>query len=231
MVLRRLQEIFGAKRDIAILDAGCGTGGVLTALKRAGYSRLRGLDLSEHAILISRERGFDVEIGDIRNVGKRYAGKHRFDAVLMNDVVYFVPIAEWPAIFKTYREILHDDGVIMMNIPALGAFRGMHDRAVGITHRMSCAEVSRLYDPDDFECLSAEYWPFLLSPLIFLMRFVQRVQMALRSDVPIESDVDMPSPWLNRALLAVMRLESGLGFRWPWGSSLYVTLRKKRPAT
>ena len=48
-VLRTIQKQF-ASRDIDILDAGCGTGGLLSYLRDNGFTNLQGFDISEFAV-------------------------------------------------------------------------------------------------------------------------------------------------------------------------------------
>lgn len=46
-----------APRSIRILDAGCGTGGNLAALRAAGFEQIDGFDFSADAVHFCRERG------------------------------------------------------------------------------------------------------------------------------------------------------------------------------
>src|SRR3954464_5093969 len=53
-------------RNPAILDAGCGTGGILAALHEAGFTNTEGFDYSETALLFCKERGLaNVRQGSI----------------------------------------------------------------------------------------------------------------------------------------------------------------------
>jgi hypothetical protein len=91
-----------------------------------------------------------------------------------------------------------------------------------------------LFDPADFQIRSQRYWPFLLSPLIYATRLEQRMKLALLRDVPVESDVSLPAPWLNALLYIVTRLEMRLPFAPWWGSSLFAVLAESprgRPTT
>jgi SAM-dependent methyltransferase len=75
----KLGAIFGAHsgRDEPVLEVGCGLGKNLLALAHEGFSRLRGLDVSPHAVRASREQlaAFGVrsvvEQADILELGGR----------------------------------------------------------------------------------------------------------------------------------------------------------------
>lgn len=47
--------------DVSVIDAGCGTDGLLQYLHDKGLKSLTGIDLSEYAVDTCKERGFEVE--------------------------------------------------------------------------------------------------------------------------------------------------------------------------
>jgi 2-polyprenyl-3-methyl-5-hydroxy-6-metoxy-1,4-benzoquinol methylase len=47
-------------RDIVILDAGCGTGGLMHFLRGCGYRNLKGVDVSNVAVKWCHRRNLDV---------------------------------------------------------------------------------------------------------------------------------------------------------------------------
>jgi hypothetical protein len=64
---------------------------------------------------------------------------------------------------------------------------------------------------------------------VWITRAAQRLMMAL-GDNKVVSDVEVPSPWLNRLLYALVETER----RWlksaPFGSSIFLVLAKKDEA-
>src|SRR5690348_5358259 len=68
-----------------ILDAGCGTGGTLQALRRSGHRAAQGFDYSASALHFCRKRGLaDVCQGSITAIPFPDGA---FDLVISNDVV------------------------------------------------------------------------------------------------------------------------------------------------
>jgi len=209
----------------SIVDAGCGTGGLLLHLREGGYGNLRGFDLSDAAVAYCRERGLDVLQEDLRNLGAVFAGQ-RLDVIVSNDTLYFLTASERRAFFGQCRELLRPGGIVVCNVPALRAFRGTHDLAVGIRQRFSRDDIRAMISQSQFEVLRYMFWPFFLSPLIFLGRVRQRMMLRANLVKEIRSDVKMPPALLNRALLKICELENAILPRRPFGSSLFLVLRR-----
>jgi len=214
--------------NISIIDAGCGTGGLMIYLQRQGYTHVKGFDLSPDAVEICRERGLPVEQCDLRKMTDRYPPASA-NVIVSNDTLCFLNEQERADLMEQCFGILQPGGLLILNVPALNAFQGIHDLSVGIRHRFSRSDLHNLIDPHKFRIIRELYWPFLLSPLVYSVRLWQRMKMGLTRDYEICSDVDLPIPWINRILEGITLFEN----RWlpvkPFGSSLYLVL-KKRPA-
>lgn len=212
-------------RQIQILDAGCGTGGLLHSLRRAHYQSVKGFDLAPLAVTICRDHGLDVEQGNLRDIAAICAPL-QFDVIISNDNLYHLAAVQRRQFIEHVYERLHPGGLLIMNLPALAMFRGKHDRAVGVTHRFSKAEVEQLLRGTGFEVLDLRYWPVLLAPVIGLVRWWQRLTDDASSQVAPVSDLKFHAGLINNLLYGLIRLEQ----RWlpfaPAGSSLFCVLRK-----
>ena len=148
------------------------------------------------------------------------------DVIVTNDTLCSLNGQECASLMGQCFEVLRPGGLLVLNVPALKAFGGIHDLSVGIQHRFSRSDVLSLIDLRKFRVVRELYWPFLLSPLIYCVRLWQRMKMRLTRDFEIRSDIDLPSPWLNRILGTIIQSED----RWlrarPFGSSLFVVLKK-----
>lgn len=214
-----------ADQTLTILDAGCGTGGLLQYLQAQGYSHLQGFDVSEHAVAICRQRGLPVERDTLLNLDRHYAPAS-LDVVISNDTLYFLQPQEQVAFIHACFRVLRAGGLVRLNLPALRAFRGMHDLSVAIERRFSKAAARRLFVDTSFQIEREIYWPFCLAPLIYAMRVKQRLHMRLVPNLTIRSDIDIPPRWLNMLCLHVTLAEN----RWlrakPFASSLFLAARK-----
>lgn len=75
--------------DAAILDVGCGSGGVLAALKQRGFTNLAGLDPTHECIRIIRdELGLDARVGTL---DKHTFPQGSFDLMLSTVVFEHLP--------------------------------------------------------------------------------------------------------------------------------------------
>lgn len=70
----------------SVLDLGCGHGGLLTELRRAGARRLVGLEIDERAIVTCVGQGIDVIHADL-NRGLRAFGDGEFDFVVLSQTL------------------------------------------------------------------------------------------------------------------------------------------------
>ena len=216
-------------RDIIIIDAGCGTGGLMLFMQEQGYANLQGFDLSLDSVRICRQRRLNVAHENLLNIAHRYFPASA-DVIVSNDTLYFLDKEERLNLVQQCFQVLSPGGLLILNLPALKYFRGIHDLSVGIKHRFSMLEARSLFDSSQFSIIRQIYWPFLLSPIIYLARLTQRVKMRINPSFEVRSDIDLPSPWLNRLLEGITRFEN----RWlpvkPFGSSLFLVAKKEKKA-
>jgi SAM-dependent methyltransferase len=222
LVLDTISRCFGM--DAAILDAGCGSGGLLLKLRNAGYSNLTAFDLSNIAVEFTQKRGFEVSQHNLKDASRVFPAS-AFDVVISNDTLYYFTLDELPEVITGLAKLLKPRGLLITNLPALDSFSGIHDRAVGIVHRFRKKDIASLAQMSGLEQYAFRFWPFFLSPAIFAARLFQRLK--LRSGVArIESDVNPLPRLLDESFYAVTRLEYCFSDRYPWGSSGFVVLRK-----
>jgi SAM-dependent methyltransferase len=222
-VVAALEKQFGDRRDITILDAGCGTGGLLDVLRQRGYINLRGIDGSVDAVAYCQERGLAVTLVDLANLAS-FEPDVAYDAIICNDVFCYFTNTDLYTLLSSLAHRLRPGGILVSNNNAFALFRGEHDLAVGIVQRFVRADFERLLPAAGLNLQSATYWSFALSPLILLTRQWQRLKLKLgwRKPDEAESDVYLPMSWLNEALYNLVRIEQKLLPRTPFGSSLFM---------
>lgn len=209
-----------------LLDAGCGTGGLLTQLKKNGYTNIQAFDLSTDAVGYARKvSGIDVQLLDLTKLDSVYTPAS-FDIVISHDTLCLLEERDARLTFIKLVAVLKPGGLLLMNFPALQAFNGTHDIAVGIKKRYSKQHIREMA-AGLATIKKISYWPFLLSPLIFLTRGAQRIKLSLGGRrKEIVSDVKMPPAFFNRFCYQLTTFENKVFKAKPWGSSLFVILQK-----
>lgn len=208
----------------SVLDAGCGSGGMLSKLREDfPAAELTGIDESEHAIALCRERNTGAQL--LR------AGVHElpfpsgaFDVVLSLDVWVNEGVDDALAAHETHR-VLRPGGKLILNLAAFEFLRGAHDKAVGAVRRYTRAQVRALLEGAEFAVERLTYWNATLMPPIAVLRWLSRRQLA-RDEV--RSDFRPLPSFLNASLarLATLELTASRHLSLPFGTSVFAVARK-----
>ena len=191
------------RKDLSVLDAGCGTGGNLLALSRFG--RVYGVDYSPLALRFCRERRLrDTARASVTHIPFRDA---RFDLVTSFEVLYHAAVADDVAAMREVYRVLVPGGSFLLRLPAFEFLRGAHDRTVHTRHRYTAPEVGEKLRRAGFEVLRLSYANSLLFPLAAASRVAQ--QATGRADRG-GSDVRETTGWLNELLRLPLLLEARL---------------------
>lgn len=213
-----LQQYLEGDRPLRILDAGCGTGGMVKYLQRFGS--VMGIDLADEALALCRRRDLP---GLVRASVERlpFAGES-FDLLTSFDVLYHRAVVNDYLALKEFHRVLGPQGLLLLRVPAYDWLRGAHDVAVHTRHRYSRGELVRKLHAAGFRVRKLTYVNSLLFPVAALKRLLEGTRRSARPDL------ELPSPLVNRALLAALTLESALlpFLSFPWGLSLMAVATK-----
>ncbi|HYC63954.1 MAG TPA: class I SAM-dependent methyltransferase [Reyranellaceae bacterium] len=203
-----------------VLDAGCGTGGMLQALgaEVAGRPTL-GLEYDGVAAGLAQAKAErPVAAGSVNQMP---FGAGALSAYLSLDVLCHGGVEPAQALAEAQR-CLGPGAVAVFNLPAYRWLLSAHDRRVHNVRRFTRGEARTLLAAHGFRVLRSSYWNTLLFPLMLLHRLTER------SDAP--SDVRDYPGWLNAlfsAALAVERATIGAGLSLPFGGSLIVVASRE----
>jgi SAM-dependent methyltransferase len=212
-VLDALRERPGAAGPL--LDAGCGTGGLLRRLRADLPERDSvGLDyLADAARRAMEKSGRPVTAGDANILPFADAS---FGAAVSIDVLCHAGVTPQRALAEL-RRVLRPGGTLILNLPAYDWLRSAHDLRVHNARRFTRDSAARLLEGAGFTAVAGRYWNALLLPLMVLQRKV----LSRRADAP--SDVTEFPPWLDATLHAVSDAErriAQLGLPMPAGGSV-----------
>lgn len=205
-----------------VLDAGCGTGGLLRRLAATEPRwRLEGLDYSPIAVETAQTRtGLPVVLGSVTALP---FADTQFDAVVSCDVVCQVP--DGRAALAEFRRVLRPGGALVLTMPAYRWMYSYHDRQVGNLWRCSRGELHALLRASGLRPVWSSYWNTTTFPLAVARRkFFPAPEGA--------SDVFLFPPAIERAFDALMRAENAWlrsGNTLPFGNSVIVVARVDSP--
>jgi SAM-dependent methyltransferase len=199
-----------------VLDAGCGTGGLLAALgERFPATELIGLDLDPGAGIVARRvSGRPACVGSVNALP--FAGT-TFAAIVSADVLCHRAVDEVAAL-EQFRRCLVPGGVLVLNLPAYRWLLSQHDAAVHSVRRYTATGVRRLLAGTGFTRIRTSYWNTALFPLMVLRRRLRwSTSTAPASDVAL---LPMPVEALFGLIVRVEAAILALGLRLPFGGSV-----------
>lgn len=209
-----------------VLDAGCGTGGLLQFLRRRGFRHLEGFDLSPWAIETCRLRGLQVWHDDLKSL-RNVTGQ--WDALICADTLSYLTPPERTRAVQSLAERLSPGGLFIINLPAFACFGGRHDEAVGTVRRFHPDEVRATLRDAKLHLQEMRGWPLLLSPAILAARLADRAaaRLGYRGARP---ESRTPTRWINECLATLTRWEVRFIPRSRFGSSIFSVARKNSGA-
>ena len=221
-----VDSIKPASPKFSLLDAGCGTGGMLATLReKFPEAELTGIDSSDQGVDLTagRELGARLTAASVHELPFPAAS---FDFVLSLDVWSHAGVDDALAVHETYR-VLRPEGELVLNLAAFEFLKGAHDKAVDVDRRYTRPQVRALLEGAGFEIEQLTYWNATLMPPIALVRWLSRMRLT-RADDQARSDFrPLPGP-VNRMLrgVAALELSASRHLSLPFGTSVFAVARK-----
>ncbi|MCC6718451.1 MAG: class I SAM-dependent methyltransferase [Acetobacteraceae bacterium] len=204
-----------------VLDAGCGTGGLLARLRERPDLALYGLEYAAAAApRAAAKSGARIVRGSINALPFADAS---FAAVVSADVLCHRAVAPAVALVEL-RRVLAPGGLLVLNMPAYQWLLSAHDRQVHNIRRTTAGALARDLAASGFTQVRTRYWNTLLLPLMVLQRKV--LARAPAEGGETMSDVAAFPPLIDATFHALTELERRLGLSAPAGGSILATARK-----
>src|SRR5262249_48711398 len=153
-----------------LLDAGCGTGGTTTWLRR--YGRVVGVDLAAEAVPFWQQRG--LRWAARSSVEALPLASESVDLVTCFDVLYHPQVGDEAPVLAEFWRVLRPEGALLMRVPAYGWLHGAHDDAVHTRRRYTRSDVVEGLCGAGFQVVAATYGNCLLFPLAAAKRLGER---------------------------------------------------------
>ena len=126
-----------ADRNISILDLGCGAGGMIFWLKKAGYLNISGVNSSPEMVAAAAKAGvIEVDLGDLQ-VKLKTTADNSVDVVIVMDVLEHMDREVLFEICDDIFRVLRPGGRIVAHVPNAEGIFGSYIRYGDLTHELA----------------------------------------------------------------------------------------------
>jgi SAM-dependent methyltransferase len=198
-----LEDLLGARRNLRILDIGCGTGGMLPLL--SPYGRVTGIDPAEAAIRYSKQR-YD-SLAELVQVDfpREVPSGGSYDLVTLFDVLEHLD--DDAKALVAAASLLRPGGRLLITVPALRSLWSPHDVINQHRRRYLRHELKGRIEAAGFHLDRLSYFNSLLFPAVFGARLLRR-RLARKGDR--RSDFRIGNSWINSRLADLFGAERHL---------------------
>jgi len=172
-----LLRLWGNRRDLDVLDVGCGFATTSQHIRARG-NRVTGIETAAEAVQVARERIDEVIAADLRTLD---LGERRFDAILFADILEHLA---WPEeVLTRYLGLLKPGGRVFVSLPNIGlwsvrlslAFGRFQYTDTGVLDRthlrfFTRSSAKRLIAGAGLRVIARTYNPGLVRPLVPLAK-------------------------------------------------------------
>ena len=203
-----------------ILDAGCGTGGLLARLAAARPDlALAGLEFDAEAAEVAQAKTrLPITTGSVNAMPYRTGS---FAGIVSADVLCHAGVDEAAALSEFHR-CLRPGGLLLLNLPAYQWMTSAHDVHVHNARRYTAGQAHRMVAAAGFTAIATGYWNSLLFPLMLVHRLLPGKEQG-------GSDVRPFPAWQNQLFFSVTTVERrlfGPARGLPFGGSVWVWASK-----
>lgn len=216
IVLSLLDHYLPRGSGRVVLDAGCGTGGLLEDLER--YGELVAVDSSGEAVKFCKLRGYEIVQCSILDTPFRPA---TFDVVIGLDVIEHVD-DDLAALQELYR-VCRPGGLLLATVPAFQFLWSHHDEMNHHKRRYTRRDLATRLQVARFEVLRCSYFNCYLFPFMLAGRLVGH-----GGGEEMGPELTVPSPMINHLLSRTFAAELPLLRRidLPFGGSVLGVAKK-----
>jgi 2-polyprenyl-3-methyl-5-hydroxy-6-metoxy-1,4-benzoquinol methylase len=223
LVLSLLVNNFENK-PLQILDAGCGTGGLISHLASQGHD-VTGVDVSDVALNYCRKRNLNGKIIQA-DLNTWVPEPNRYDLITCLDVLYHDWVNDEVAILKKIASGLKKGGLLILDYPAFPMLARQHCQIVMGKRRYTKKMLKKILRAAGLLPTIMSYrLPYAVPPLL-LKRVFEGIQ---NGNIEKNSDIANISPW-NKLLFFIHCVENKIvtnGISLPFGSSLFAVVKNR----
>jgi len=224
------REIFSAvfkkllqKKELQILDVGCGTGGNLPLL--AGYGNVVGIDNSPTAVAYAKTQGYTSVI--CADASKLPFADNSFDCVVAIDIIEHMQ--DDSAFVKELHRVLTPEGFAVLSTAAFSFLWSSHDTRNQHWRRYTKKQLTACFPKNLWLSKIVRYYNFIFFPVIAVIRLCQKLIPERTPKEGAAWELATPPTLFNAVLHSVLAAERFfLRFPIPWGVSLLAVYQKRK---
>jgi ubiquinone/menaquinone biosynthesis C-methylase UbiE len=199
LVLTFLRQKYGDRKDLRILDIGCGTGAM--SRKLSAYGAVVSADFSPLALDFSKRRGLtELCAADAMRLPFRDGA---FDVIVALDILEHLPDDQ--AALAEFQRVLKPGGRVIATVPAYRSLWSAHDVALMHFRRYVSGEVRERFMKARLKIEKLSYAMTLLYPIVWIVRKLT----SLKKGDPKASLVPVPG-FVNRLLVGLLAGENSV---------------------
>jgi len=208
---------YAGKKNITILDIGCGTGKNMEEL--AQYGDVWGVDASDDALSFCKKRGLtQIKKGMVEHLPFK---KDVFNVVCALDILEHVDDC---VVIKEIKRVLKDDGYVVITVPAFSWLWSKWDEILHHKRRYTKKSLKAVLEKEGLFIRRNTYIYFFLTIPLFIIRKLKQLWSS-----PYSSDFQMNNDIINKILFTLSELEQQWINRYdmPFGTSVLCIAQKK----
>jgi SAM-dependent methyltransferase len=220
-----LAEAAHGRRDLRLLDCGCGTGANLALLARHG--RAFGFDLTARGLQFAKAHGLDTVAR--ASIGAMPFPDASFDVLTSFDVLYGLPDEVERAAGREMARVLKPGGRVLVTSAAFDMLRGGHGTFTNEVRRYTTASLAAFFTGSGLEVVRVSYTHATLFPILAAVRGWERWRGGGEAAAS-EADLEVPAAPVNAALSVALSAESLVlpYMNLPFGSTVMGLAQKPR---
>jgi 2-polyprenyl-3-methyl-5-hydroxy-6-metoxy-1,4-benzoquinol methylase len=196
-----------------LFEVGCGNGLIINQFEDAFNTTVDGCDLNMLALNQAKDNRGKLYCLNIFESPQSFIKK--YDGVLLMDVIEH--IGDDNTFLNAACQFVKDEGIVMINVPAINSFFSKYDTAAGHKRRYDKEMMLKLFRHNNITPLSIAYWGLTMVPILLLRKLVLGISSGNNT---IKTGFQPPNQLANRMLKGTLSLENAV-FKSPFiGTSL-----------
>ncbi len=214
-----LYKQINGRKNLKILDVGCGSGGTSTAFLQFG--QVTGTDFSSLALKFAKNRGLTNVVKS--SVTSIPFSSEKFDIITVLDVIEHVK--EDNLVLNEIWRMLKPNGIVVVTVPAFQFLWSEHDVASMHVRRYNNSSIVKVINESKFKIIKISYFVTFLFPFIAMYRLLIKRKI---KEKKAECDfIEFPK-LINSFFEKIMRVENKLlkKINFPFGLSIVCLAQK-----